>query len=457
MLATGNNVLHYSYFIIASLGKGFCEKCFDMNESSIEILTTNDPVGPVYRYKEKIYRGIFEEHVACVKSLFENGIIERLEKDNLIPKTRLTEHRFGRYKMVLEHEVIWPVTYPMEWSFSMLKDAAAITIRVNSLLNEMGYELKDAHLYNVLFSGGSAVFVDIGSIQRLKYKNQWQGYDDFLQGTFYPLVLYARDDIFLVKSILHGTSRYGRMPYGSLLRVKYPFLNRFLSKRIEKLRRKFHTFSRYLFPYSNDRMLAKVLKLKQKRSRTKWKKYLNEQSFLLKNIDANPRFNRIVELIKEYDADTLLDIGGGSGLVSILASQYGGVKKVACMDSDHKAIECLYEVLKTHKLLITPIHHDFNSCEHTLCERVRSDIVLVLELSHHLILEQHCYISSMFKKLRTFTKKYLFIEFMPKGCSGKKLQDWYTLSWFKSSMEKYFNIIHEEKLGEGRVLLIGKV
>ena len=46
------------------------------------------------------------------------------------------------------------VSYPYEWSFSQLKDAALLTLRAQSLAAEAGMTLRDASAYNVQFQRG---------------------------------------------------------------------------------------------------------------------------------------------------------------------------------------------------------------------------------------------------------------------------------------------------------------
>ncbi|MDX6633152.1 MAG: hypothetical protein QOG26_1157, partial [Solirubrobacterales bacterium] len=69
---------------------------------------------------------------------------------------------------VLRHERIPLVSYPYEWTFGMLRDAALLELEL--LLGALDEQLilKDASSYNVQFRGSKPVFVDVGSFERLR-------------------------------------------------------------------------------------------------------------------------------------------------------------------------------------------------------------------------------------------------------------------------------------------------
>jgi len=80
---------------------------------------------------------------------------------------------------VLRHERIPFVSYPYEWTFSMLRDAALLQLDLNLAALEEGMILKDSTPYNVQFRGSKPVFVDIGSFERLREGAPWVGYRQF--------------------------------------------------------------------------------------------------------------------------------------------------------------------------------------------------------------------------------------------------------------------------------------
>ena len=61
---------------------------------------------------------------------------------------------------VLRHERVPFVSYPYEWSFSQLKDAALLTLELQSRALDAGMRLKDASAYNIQLDAGRPILID---------------------------------------------------------------------------------------------------------------------------------------------------------------------------------------------------------------------------------------------------------------------------------------------------------
>ena len=83
------------------------------------------------------------------------------------------------------------VSYPYEWPFGMLKDAALLELDLLLAALDEGLVLKDASPYNVQWRGAQPVFVDVGSFERLREGEPWAGYRQFCTLVLYPLQLQA--------------------------------------------------------------------------------------------------------------------------------------------------------------------------------------------------------------------------------------------------------------------------
>jgi hypothetical protein len=95
------------------------------------------------------------------------------------------------YAAVLAHERIPFVSYPYEWPFGMLRDAALLQLELLSAALDEGLALKDATPYNVQWRGSRPVFVDVGSFERVRPGEPWAGYRQFCMLFLYPLLLQA--------------------------------------------------------------------------------------------------------------------------------------------------------------------------------------------------------------------------------------------------------------------------
>ena len=143
------------------------ERVYISPEEISFIQTCNgDPVGCVFNYEGKLLRGISPEYKSHVMELLDCGLIEKLTKLNLFPKTHIAKYHTDAFPLVLEHERITPVTYPNEWSFSMLKEAALVFLRVSEIARSYNFFIKDGHTSNMLFKNSSPMFVDFGSFDR---------------------------------------------------------------------------------------------------------------------------------------------------------------------------------------------------------------------------------------------------------------------------------------------------
>ena len=95
------------------------------------------------------------------------------------------------YEMWIEHQRIPLITYPYEWSFESLKEAACLTLTllIDGLKN--GYMLKDASAFNVQFINYKPIFIDFLSFVEYKENSPFLGYKQFCEHFFAPLCLTA--------------------------------------------------------------------------------------------------------------------------------------------------------------------------------------------------------------------------------------------------------------------------
>ena len=91
----------------------------------------------------------------------------------------------------IEHQRIPVVSYPYEWTFGMLRDAALLQLDLVEAAILEGMTLKDATPYNIQFVSGKAVFIDIPSFETLPAGAPWAGYRQFCEMFLFPLMLQA--------------------------------------------------------------------------------------------------------------------------------------------------------------------------------------------------------------------------------------------------------------------------
>jgi hypothetical protein len=96
---------------------------------------------------------------------------------------------------VIRPERIPFVSYPYEWSFSQLQDAARTTLRIQELALERGLILKDASAYNIQFRNGRPLLIDTLSLEPYVEGTPWVAYRQFCQHFLAPLALMACRDV----------------------------------------------------------------------------------------------------------------------------------------------------------------------------------------------------------------------------------------------------------------------
>ena len=130
--------------------------------------------------------------VALTRSVLAYSGARELIANGLLIDARLTDEGEASGAF-LEHHRVTPFTYPGEWSFSMLRDAALTTLQVCETLARGGFELKNAHSYNVTFDGCRPVFIDFASIDRLNPRYvAWRAGAEYLDAFVRILRIWSR-------------------------------------------------------------------------------------------------------------------------------------------------------------------------------------------------------------------------------------------------------------------------
>ena len=457
-----------------------------------------DPTGFVFKYDNRIFRAINNSAKNDVLYLFESGAVEELNNLNLIPQTTISDFVLEGYDLVLEHERIDVVIFPTEWSFEMLKDAAFLVIKVNKILSKYNFETRDPHGYNIMFHHSKAKYVDFGSFGRKTTKKYWSGKDNFRDFYFYSLYMWSKGSSFFAKSFLINDGKYFNTKDYEFFIYRYSFARLLPSKYLERffyylrLLRNLQKFNvdeilivkkekskrrmlkilmllskAGLIPNNHtnfNRLERRIEKIKPPKVTTEWGDYHSNLSEA-ELFSVGSRFSLIVEQVKKLNINRVFEIAGNQGLLSEELSK--SVSTVICSDIDERAVDYMYLRAEKRKAKIYPALLDFLSPinqslyyseSYSVLKRFKSDAVLALALTHHLLLTRKVSIDTIFEALSKYTNKYLFVEFMPAGIRRGEIPAWYGIDWFRDHFNKYYNLIFEipsEKDGS-RILLIGE-
>jgi hypothetical protein len=451
-----------------------------------------DDVGEVFEWRGKVLRAIYPESKALICYLFDCGLIEELVTKKLIPGTTISVYTIEGFAMVLEHEVITPIIYPQEWSFNMLKRASQVILQVAEIALSYGINMKDCHSLNILFDGGLAKFVDIGSFQFTPDGCRgWLPYQEFIRCYYYPLTFWsiglehvAKLSIFSgnltshVEFLLFRYTLFRCLP-PSLSRVvaKYSFVfsqlclisNEDISKKVQNsilqkaviLAKRAAAFLERLFCATNFEKLKRMVGSQRPNEVvTLWSEYHQ-------NIERKrARFTNLVDLINTHssDARTSIDLAGNQGHFSREVLRNTKIERAICQDNDQWAIDKGFVEAPTD-LSLSFVHYDLMApmikMSHGVpCERLRADIAFALAVSHHIILSQKFSLEDFLYIVKSYAQKYVFIEFMPKGLwlygAEVDVPDWYCVDWFQDGFGKYYELIHVEEIASNNIVFIGR-
>jgi len=157
-----------------------------------------DPSGFMFYKDGELFRQINESYKENYELLVDSGLYQKLsDNKKLISHKEVslsTAITSDAYK-VIKPDLVPFVSYPYEWSFSQLQDAALLTLDIQKEALNCGMSLKDASAFNVQFYKGRPVFIDTLSFERLEDQQPWVAYRQFCQHFFGPLALMSMTDL----------------------------------------------------------------------------------------------------------------------------------------------------------------------------------------------------------------------------------------------------------------------
>jgi SAM-dependent methyltransferase len=309
------------------------------------------------------------------------------------------------YAAVLAHERVPFVSYPYEWPFGMLRDAALLQLELLLAALDEGLVLKDASPYNVQWRGARPVFVDVGSFERLRPGEPWAGYRQFCMLFLYPLLLQAykgapfqpwlRGSLEGIsptecRNLLSGRDRLRRGVLAHV--VLHARLEGRYGDRRRDVKRELQAagFHEGLIR-ANVRRLEKLVRgLSWDPGRSAWSGYAEESPYTEADADAKEAFVR--EAAATRRRRLTWDLGCNDGRYTRIAAE--GADYVVALDADAAVVEGLYRTLREEgSRTILPLVADIADPSpglgwrgrerRTLEARGRPELTLCLALLHH--------------------------------------------------------------------------
>lgn len=395
-----------------------------------------DPNGFVFKQAGVLYRQVNESYRDDYEHLVGSGLYGRLVDDGWLiahEEVDLAQADPGLSYKVLRPELVPFISYPYEWSFSQLKDAALLTLAIQKRALEYGMTLKDCTAYNVQFRNGRVVFIDTLSFEVYREGSPWVAYRQFCQHFLAPLALMSLTDVRLnqlIRTNIDGipldlASRL--LPMRSKLRPSLA-IHIYLHAKMQaahagatqSVRSANRRFGRGALLGLVDHLESAIRRLHWEPRKTQWAGYYRENSY------TDSALIRKEEVVAEYldwiRPATAWDLGANTGRFSRIAAARG-ITTVS-FDVDPGCVELNYrEVVQQGEARILPLQLDLlnpspgtgwqNVERASLLSRGPVDLVLALALVHHLAIANNIPLLGIADFLHQLGQS-LIIEFVPK-------------------------------------------
>ena len=380
---------------------------------------------------------------------------------------------------LLRHERLPFVSYPYEWPFEMLRDAALLQLGLLDEALAEGFVLKDGSPYNVQWRGSEPVFVDVGSFERLREGEPWAGYRQFCTLFLYPLMLQAYRGIppqAWLRGSLEGIepsearALLPRFRRGVLTHVVLH--DRLEAKHADRERDvrselKAAGFKKELIQANVRRLRKLVERLSPKRGRSEWAGYRDAAPYSDEDAARKERF-----VAGSGPAGFVWDLGANDGRFSRAV----GAEHVLAVDGDERVAGELYTALRAESSkTILPLVVDLADPSpdrgwrglerRRLEERGRPDLVLALALVHHLAIGRNLPFAELVTWLRGLGSR-LVIEFADRddpmvtrllAAKRSETHESYGREAFELALAAGFEVERREELGSGtRTLYLAK-
>lgn len=384
----------------------------------------------------------------------------------------------GEWAVVLRHELIPFISYPYEWTFGMLRDAALLHLELLDAALDEDITIKDGTAYNVQWRGARPVFIDIASFERLKPGEPWMGYRQFCQTFLYPLFLQAYKNVGFhswLRGALDGIDPRdcaGLMSWRDWLRpgvlshvVLHAKLHARYSQRETGVRAALPAagFQKQMIKANVHKLLRIVRGLKWERPDSVWTGYATQNTYA--EADHKRKVDFVRSVVQSRTWTLAWDLGCNTGTFSRIAAE--NADYVVAVDADHATVDRLYSSLKEEpSRRILPLVGNLADASpdqgwrglerRSLRERGRPELILCLALIHHLVIGAGIPLPELVRWLADL-KSDLIIEFvsredpMVKLLLRNKPDDYsdYNEALFERLLSELFDLRRREPLESG--------
>ena len=429
--------------------------------------------GSIYRQVNVTYKENYDHLMNCglYKTLVDAELLIRHNEVDVDIDYAISDKAYK----IIKPDMIPFISYPYEWCFSQLKDAALTTLEIQKKSLDFGMSLKDCSSYNIQFRKGKPIFIDTLSFEKYREGQTWVAYRQFCQHFLALLTLMSCRDIRLnqlsriyidgvpldlASSLLPFRTRLS-FSLLSHIHLHAKSQKHFADKTINKST---HKMNRLSFLGILDNLKATVKKLKWQPKGTEWADYYEDVNYSTEALEHKKQ--TVAELLDEIGPKTVWDLGANVGMFSRIASDKG-IQTIS-FDIDPAAVEKNYlDCVKKRETNILPLMLDLtnpssgigweNQERMSLLERGPTETVFTLALIHHLAISNNLPLDRIAEFFSRICNS-LIIEFVPKNDSQvqrllstrEDIFPDYTQQAFEAEFRKYFTIQRTVKVKDSK-------
>jgi ribosomal protein L11 methylase PrmA len=398
-----------------------------------------DPAGRIFHVDDKVYRIVTPVGAPAYRRARDSGLLEALARDGLLAPWREVPAPPGLEGVgleaahVLQHEPLPFVSYPYEWSFPALQDAALLHLDVHLRALDHGMTLSDATAYNVQFDGARPVFIDHLSFRPYRDGEFWLGHRQFCDQFLNPLLLTAycglphhawyRGDIEGIPAAALAALLpwYRKLTPLVLLHVVLPTL---LQRRPEATARA--QASKARLPLASLRNLLSGLRrgiaglAPRAAQASAWSDYAGNTVYTPEEAAAKRAF--VGTAIAGLKPDVVWDLGCNTGDYAVACLE-AGARRVIGFEGDPDTARLAFLRAREQRLPLTPLVMNLSSPSPALgwrqaergglAQRPRPDAILALALLHHLVIQNNIPLADAVAWLVSLAPAGV-VEFVPK-------------------------------------------
>ncbi len=415
--------------------------------------------GQPYRHVNRAYRDDFE----LLKS---SGLLQELHHEALLIPHEEQPYDVAEFPdaiAVLKPERVAMVSYPYEWSFSQLREAALCTLEIQHRAIQRGMTLKDASAYNIQFVRGLPILIDTLSLERYQEGEPWVAYKQFCQHFLAPLALMANvapEMSELLRANIDGIPlelaskilpRKTKLSPGLLLHIH---AHAGSQKRHGADTQRAGRMSKLGLLGLVDSLRRTITKLDWRPQGTVWGDYYENTNYSKAGMDSKREVVR--DILLEERPRIVWDIGANTGEFSRIAA--AKAESVVAWDLDPAAVDQHYAIVRMRDIRnILPLLGDLTNPSPALgwahaerdsfLQRANADLVIALALVHHLAIGNNVPLGELARFFSSIGPK-LIVEFVPKSdsqvmrmlSSRKDVFDSYTKKGFEQAFSNYFRV-----------------